>query len=350
MANEEKNEQEMWDPASQSLSEALDLSLRILKIVMVLLIFLFLGSGVFMVEQNQVAVVLRFGKIQGTKADRILKPGLHWTWPYPLSEVIKLESSLVKTIEIDDFWYRETEESVMRKRFAEKLDPEIEGYCLSGDANIVHSRWQLDYIIDNPYDFLRQTEFVDQLVRDLMCSCIIEAKASFEVQDLINRKDELRRIVYSKIESRIAQVQVGIKIQTLSTEVVPPKQVEDAFESVILAEQVQTQKLEEARNFQTQLLNKARGEYAQILADANNYALEVINEAKSDASYFKSLLSQYSRYPEIFRERQYLKVLEKLRTKTREVFLLHPSQMREVLIRINSNPDLRRTKPAEQEE
>ena len=53
------------DPANQSLAEALRTTFRILKFFMVVLVVLFLASGAIVVDQNEQAVVFRFGRPVG---------------------------------------------------------------------------------------------------------------------------------------------------------------------------------------------------------------------------------------------------------------------------------------------
>src|SRR5436190_20274143 len=66
--------EEPLDPANQSLADALRASFRVLKAVMLLLIVIFLFSGMFMVDQNEVVVLSRLGKPTGPPNE----PGLHF--------------------------------------------------------------------------------------------------------------------------------------------------------------------------------------------------------------------------------------------------------------------------------
>ena len=79
------------DTAGKSLSDALHLSFTILKVIMVVLVILFLTSGIFRVQEDENALVLQFGKIRGNVSEnRVPKPGLHWAWPEPISEIITI--------------------------------------------------------------------------------------------------------------------------------------------------------------------------------------------------------------------------------------------------------------------
>ena len=54
---------EAMDPANQSLANALRLSFRVLQAVIVVLVAMFLISGVKIVKQGQSGVMLRFGAV-----------------------------------------------------------------------------------------------------------------------------------------------------------------------------------------------------------------------------------------------------------------------------------------------
>ena len=78
----------MEDSSTRALSDALSSSFKIVKVLMVALVVIFLGSGIFTVEPNEVAVVLRFGKPVGSGADQVLQQGLHWSFPSPIDEIV----------------------------------------------------------------------------------------------------------------------------------------------------------------------------------------------------------------------------------------------------------------------
>ncbi len=210
----EKNVVEELDTAGKSLSEALGVSFVILKVIMVILIIAFLASGFETVGSDERALVLRFGKIQGVGEDRLLEPGPHWVFPYPIDETIKIPVEKKVNLSIDSFWYFQTEQERITGqsrpvRNDQPLDPTRDGYCitrserglgvsdadeqgyedyLSGellvkvqrddvnnvnialdnlridsryvgsdgsDYNIIHSKWQLTYQIYDPERFFK---------------------------------------------------------------------------------------------------------------------------------------------------------------------------------------------------
>ena len=99
------------DAGSQALAEALRSSFAIVKVVMVLLVLVFLGlrasspsgprSG-----RSCCALARRVG--EGEKA--LLLPGLHWSFPYPIDEHIKVSIGGLQQVSSTVGWYAVTPE------------------------------------------------------------------------------------------------------------------------------------------------------------------------------------------------------------------------------------------------
>ncbi|GAI23331.1 unnamed protein product, partial [marine sediment metagenome] len=146
-----------------------------------------------MVESDEQALVLTFGKIRGIGEDRLLKPGLRWAWPYPLQEVVKIPVTKKVNLPIDTFWYIE------RRNVPGELDPRYEGYCITrgekqgqgaiesggNDYNIIHSKWQLTYQIDDAESFFKNV-YTDDVQPGQSYSDIIAQSTSPLLKSLIS--------------------------------------------------------------------------------------------------------------------------------------------------------------------
>src|SRR3954464_2694254 len=96
------------DSGSQALSEALRSSFAVVKFVMVILLLVFLGSGIFQVKEGTRAILLRFGKPVGTGESALLKPGLHWSWPYPIDDHVIVSITGIQKVISTAGWYATT--------------------------------------------------------------------------------------------------------------------------------------------------------------------------------------------------------------------------------------------------
>ena len=86
------------DSGSRALSEALRSSFVIVKVIMVVLVVVFFSSGCFTVSSKERAIVLRFGRPVGVGDKQLLGPGLKWSFPYPIDEVVKIPFSEFQTV------------------------------------------------------------------------------------------------------------------------------------------------------------------------------------------------------------------------------------------------------------
>src|SRR6185436_2107569 len=123
------------------------------KIVMAVLLVVFVCSGITTVGPQEKAVILRFGKPLHTGPERLLGPGFHWAFPYPIDEVVKIQVGQIQSISSTVGWYATTD--VMAAAGTEpparpSLNPAVEGYALTADGNIIHARARLSYRITDP--------------------------------------------------------------------------------------------------------------------------------------------------------------------------------------------------------
>src|SRR5450432_3131020 len=145
------------DAGSQALAEALSSSFAIVKIVMVMMIITFFCSGFFTVGPQEKAVILRFGKPVGEGAKALLTSGLHWSFPYPIDEVVRIPITEIQKISSNNGWYLTTPEAELSGEempAGASLNPAIDGYVITADRNIIHTRATLYYHIAQPIHFV----------------------------------------------------------------------------------------------------------------------------------------------------------------------------------------------------
>src|SRR5215468_8513217 len=85
------------DPANQSLADALRKSFAVLKALMLVLVVAYVLSGWFRVQPGEVGFVVRMGRVIGIGNDRVLKPGWHWSFPYPIDQVVTVATQQERT-------------------------------------------------------------------------------------------------------------------------------------------------------------------------------------------------------------------------------------------------------------
>ena len=98
------------DAGTQALAEALASSFKLVKVIMILLVIVFLGSGVREISSYERGIKLSFGRPVGAGEGALLRPGWHWAWPYPIDEIVKIPIGQVQEVTSTVGWYGRTKE------------------------------------------------------------------------------------------------------------------------------------------------------------------------------------------------------------------------------------------------
>ena len=282
----EHDDQEMLeqlDPAQQSLADALRVSFFILKALMALLLVVYLGSGIFTVDAQHKAVRLQFGRIVGQQDGQVYGEGWHLGLPYPIEQKVKVPTN-TRSISISQPF---TPESSQRAQRARTLNPESDGSLLTGDANIVHGKFNVSYHIADPADFVRNVglaqvgenapdgqtitdpmHFADQLVRSAAEQGVIYAVAQTDADAFVAGRTNMGP-ARARAQQVLDEMNTGLAFKTfVLNEPQAPRQVADAFSAVTRAGSQQSQLVDEARTEQSSILREAAGEAA--LSSAGN--------------------------------------------------------------------------------
>ncbi len=293
------------DAAGRSLSEALRISFIILKIIMIVLVILFLSSGFRTVGSDEQALVLRFGKIRGVGEERLLGPGLHWVFPYPIDEIVKIPTAKKVNLPLNSFWYYQTKEEMLPKgpkdttRIPEKLNPIREGYCITrsekqsrtiagstgSDYSIIHSKWQLTYQIDDPERFFKNVYVEDvkpgqsyadiiaksitTLLEYLLEDSVVTAMVNYTIDEVIQSPGRISKHVEKLLQEKLNQIESGLTVVSVQlTERTWPRQVDYAFLASFMASQASQKAISEAKGYAENTLNEAAGPIAAELLAA----------------------------------------------------------------------------------
>lgn len=246
---------EQLDPAQQSLADALRVSFTVLKVVMLVLLVVYLGSGVFWVGEQENAIRLRFGAIVG---DQVYTEGWHIGLPYPIEQVIRVPAT-PRTVNMNEAFMPEQIDR------AEALNPVRDGSLMTGDLNVVHGQFSVNYRIARPAEFVRSVDdlaLADDLVRSAAEQGVIYAVAQTDAETFIRGNVEMR-LARARAQQVLDAMRSGIDLSTfVLNESRPPGAVAEAFEAVTRAESSRSQLIESARQEQSRILGEAAGEAA----------------------------------------------------------------------------------------
>ena len=206
-----RREADGMSQGQQALAEALQSSFRVLRVLMILLVVAYFASGIFTVKQHEKAFVLVLGKIRSTGDARIKDAGLHWTWPRPFSEIVRVPAERVQAVSTDRFWAGgEQGPAVIQNG---PLTPGRDGYLLTGDANIIHCQWTVRYVIDRPEVYYFKLKEPQDLIRKALEQAVLNAVASTGVDDALRSgQQELRDTVARLVRSALDRMDAGVSV------------------------------------------------------------------------------------------------------------------------------------------
>jgi len=292
------------DAGSKALNEALNASFRVLRGVMVLLVVAYLASGVFVVKQHEKAIVLVFGRVSGLGVERIKGPGMHWTWPRPVSEIVRLPAERVQTLNVDSFWYRHEADFQDNAAPPVALAPGKEGYLITGDANLLHTRWALRYTLEQPEAVAFGWAALDKSLREEVERAVTRVAAVTPIDKALRTEIEgFRAAAENELRRRCEALDLGVRVQGLDViAAVPPQQVADAFQEVTKSEMDRARQISDARAYSARTLSEARGEEAKLRSEGLSYQQKIISETSAQADYFEKVFKQYAANPVVVRE------------------------------------------------
>lgn len=302
---------EVQDAGSKALAEALGSSFTIVKIVMVLLVIGFVISCAFTVHPQERAIVLRFGKPVGAGEKALLGPGLHWSLPYPIDEVVRIPISQLQTVVSDNGWYATTPEQELTGEelpAGMSLNPAVDGYVLTADQSIAHVRATLTYHITDPIQFVFNFVNASNAVLNALDNSVVFAAAQFKADDiLINDVESYREAVEERMRDLIVQNNLGIAIDTCTVEKTPPRQLTDIFNQVYEASQTRAKVVYDAHNFENQQTNYASAAAANIINLAQSAKFNYVTNLVAEKQSFSEILPLYNANPSLYMQQTFVR-------------------------------------------
>ena len=252
---------------------------------------LWLFASVYTVKPEEQSVELFLGSYASTG-----QPGLNFApWPLVTAEVINVTSERTEDI-------------------GQRSNVGNQGLMLTTDANIVDINFQVVWNIADPAKILFNIRDPQLTVQAASESVMREIIAASNLAPILNRdRGIIADTALQDIQATMDDYDSGIRIIRVNLDKAdPPREVIDSFREVQAAEQERDRLQRQADAYANRVLAEARGQAAQVLADSEGYRARVVNEAKGDASRFTSVLTEYTKAPEVTRKRLYLERMEQV--------------------------------------
>jgi modulator of FtsH protease HflK len=262
-------------------------------------------SGFFKVEADELGVVLRFGQ-----QVREVQPGLNYHLPYPVETVLTPKALRVNKIDIG---MRVVEDS---RRGTTTRDVPEESLMLTGDENIVDVDFSVLWKVKptGVGQYLFNIQNPEGTVKAVAESAMREVVGRSDIQPILTgARQNIETAVQDLMQKTLDHYGAGIVVQQVQLQKVdPPAQVIDAFRDVQAARADLERAVNESQTYANRVVPEARGRVAQITQSAEAYKSQTVAEATGQTSRFLKIYEQYTKAPDVTRERMYLETMERV--------------------------------------
>ena len=248
--------------------------------------------GFYQLDEQERAIVLRFGEYQGT-----MQPGLQWNPPL-IDEVIKVNTTKIRAAQVREV-------------------------MLTQDENIVEVTMSLQYFIENPEKFVLEVRDPEVSLQHAAQSALRHVVGD-STMDLVltEGRAALAIDVRDRLQGYLDSYGTGIRLNKINIdESKPPAQVQGAFDDVIKAREDEERVKNEAQSYANGIVPEARGRAQRALEEATAYRQQVTAQAEGEASRFSQLLEEYAKAPDVTRERLYLDAMQDVMSSTGKVLV-----------------------------
>ncbi|KYC25764.1 MULTISPECIES: FtsH protease activity modulator HflK [Pseudomonas] len=266
--------------------------LGLLGIGLAVLAAIWLYSAVYVVDEQEQAVVLRFGKYYET-----VGPGLNIYFP-PID--------------------RKYMENVTRERAYTK-----QGQMLTEDENIVEVPLTVQYKISNLQDFVLNVDQPEVSLQHATDSALRHVVGSTSMDQVLTEgREQMAVDIRERLQRFLDTYRTGITVTQVNVQsAAAPREVQEAFDDVIRAREDEQRARNQAESYANGVVPEARGQAQRIIEDANGYRDEVIARAKGEADRFTKLVAEYRKAPDVTRQRLYLETMQEVYSNSSKVMV-----------------------------
>ena len=271
---------------------------------LIILVIIWIASGLYRVLPDEQGVVLRFGKFVNTT-----QPGLNYHIPYPVETALTPKVTKVNRMDVG---FRAGSDSGFSS--AGIADVPEESLMLTGDENIVNIDFSVFWVIKDAGNFLFKIQDPQGTVKAAAETAMREVIARSDIQSILTEgRSRIEIETQEIIQGILDEYNSGIQVTQVQTQKAdPPDQVIDAFRDVQAARADMERSKNEAEAYANDVIPRARGEAAKILQAAEAYKKKVVARAEGEASRFIAIYTEYALAKEVTQERMYLETMEKV--------------------------------------
>ena len=268
---------------------------------------IWLGTGFFIVQEGQQAVITQFGKFKSTAG-----AGFNWRLPYPIQRHELIFVTQIRSVDVG----RDTVIKATGLR---------ESAMLTEDENIVEIKFAVQYRLSDARAFLFESKNPGEAVVQAAETAVREVVGKMKMDSALSEeRDQIAPRVRTLMQKILDRYKVGIEVVGINLQqggVRPPEQVQAAFDDVLKAGQERERAKNEAQAYANDVVPRAVGSASRLKEEADAYKSRIIAQAQGDAQRFKSVLAEYQKAPQVTRDRMYLESMQQIYSNVTKVLV-----------------------------
>ena len=270
-------------------------------------ILIWLGTGFFIVQEGQQAVITQFGKYRTS-----VGAGFNWRMPYPIQRHELIFVTQIRSVDVG----RDTVIKATGLR---------ESAMLTEDENIVEIKFAVQYRLSDARAFLFESKSPSEAVVQAAETAVREVVGKMKMDSALSEeRDQIAPRVRTLMQKILDRYKVGIEVVGINLQqggVRPPEQVQSAFDDVLKAGQERERAKNEAQAYANDVVPRAVGSASRLKEEADAYKARIVAQAQGDAQRFKSVLAEYQKAPQVTRDRLYLDSMQQIYSNVTKVLV-----------------------------
>lgn len=267
-------------------------------LILGVVLLIWLGTGFFIVQEGQQAVITQFGKYKSS-----VGAGFNWRLPYPIQRHELIFVTQIRSVDVG-------------RDVVIKATGLRESAMLTEDENIVEIKFAVQYRLSDARAFLFESKNPGEAVVQAAETAVREVVGKMRMDSALSEeRDQIAPRVRALMQKILDRYKVGIEVVGINLQqggVRPPEQVQAAFDDVLKAGQERERAKNEAEAYANDVVPRAVGSASRLKEEADAYKSKIVAQAQGDAQRFKSVLSEYQKAPQVTRDRMYLDSMQQI--------------------------------------
>ncbi|MFD1710743.1 FtsH protease activity modulator HflK [Ottowia sp. GY511] len=275
-------------------------------VIAVVALLIWLGTGFFIVQEGQQAVITQFGKYQST-----VNAGFNWRLPYPIQrhEMVNMK---LQSVDVG-------RDNVVKSTGLR------ESAMLTQDENIVEIKFAVQYRLSDARAYLFESKNPADAVVQAADSAVREVVGKMTMDNaMADERDQIAPRVRDLMQKILDRYKVGIEVVAVNMQqggVRPPEQVQAAFDDVLKAGQERERVKNQAQAYANDVVPRAVGTAARLKQEAEGYKARIVAQAEGDTQRFNSVLGEYQKAPQVTRDRMYVDTMQQIYSGVNKVII-----------------------------